>query len=506
MASPVKSKSPHSNQNDDNPKYPTITRAELAGGYFNKHVAFVIKTPTGAIIKRRYTDFEWLRHLLCSLYPGAFIPPIPPKLPVAMWPQGYLLMRKRELQQFLQRLEVIPYLKAEEVTAFFLKNHGAFDKARKKWEKDHPRPSNRQLFDKMIETFPNIHETKTPEDIDKRCKQSTELINESIAQLDIMVKSSETFIDVTKECCEAMTDFRSCFEELIRIEYSGIEMNNTRYCEDKRVDISPYVEQWKTYKLDEINNMSVYYVPTLNRALNDLRVIKEILLVRDKLQSDYREAKRRADVWNAQDGALVRSSDLAKKHREVQREEDLRYLKGFVEKLVLGQLNVVFCANTRRWKKSVHLFASKHLLALEKVLGSWKNLANKILKDKGHTDGIFKAVPVENMTDDVVKEEVEIKDDVKEEIEIDLEKEEERRKEEEERRRQEEERRQRQKEEEEEAERIRKEREAIEEEERLKKEKKAEELKKQKEASKEKMNQMFTDEQQPQNEFPWDDQ
>eukprot|EP01083_Nonionella_stella_P225268 801059_1 len=169
-------------QKDDNPKYPTITRAELAGGYFNKHVAFVIKTPSGSEIKRRYTDFEWLRHLLCMLYPGAFIPPIPPKLPVAMWPQGYLLMRKRELQQFLQRLEVIPYLKKEEVTLFFLTNHGtdSFDKSRKKWEKQHPKPSYKQLFDKLILTFPKIHETKTPDDMDKRCKQSTELILESI--------------------------------------------------------------------------------------------------------------------------------------------------------------------------------------------------------------------------------------------------------------------------------------------------------------------------------------
>ena len=107
-----------------------------------------------------------------------------------MWPQGYLLMRKRELQQFLQRLEVIPYLKKEEVTTFFLTNHGgSFDKSRKKWEKQHPKPSDKALYDKLIETFPKIHETKTPEDMDKRCKLSTELIDESIKQLEIMVKS-----------------------------------------------------------------------------------------------------------------------------------------------------------------------------------------------------------------------------------------------------------------------------------------------------------------------------
>merc|ERR1712083_449041 len=162
-----------------------------------------------------------------------------------------------------------------------------------------------------------------------------------------------------------------------------------------------------------INNMNVYYVPTLNRALNDMKVIKEILTSRDKIQSDYKDAKKRADVWSQNENKIVRSSDLAKKHREIQREQDLKNLKIFVEKLVLGQLNVVFCANTRRWKKSCNLFASKHLVALEKVLGSWKGLSNKILKQNGdgNMDALHKAMivetlssPMESITDHFPKE------------------------------------------------------------------------------------------------------
>jgi len=517
-----------SEQKDDNPKYPTITRAELAGGYFNKHVAFVIKTPSGAEIKRRYTDFEWLRHLLRQLYPGAFIPPIPPKLPVAMWPQGYLLMRKRELQQFLQRLEVIPYLKKEEVTNFFLTNHGgAFDKARKKWEKGHPKASDKALYDKLVATFPSIHETKTPDDMDKRCQQSTQLIDESLKQLKVMVKASEQFIEVTKECCDAMGEFKNCFEGLTRIETEGVK-DHDHYFKDRRVDVSPHLEQWKAYKMEEINHMNTYYVPTLNRALNDLTVIKEILDSRDRIQGEHAEAKRRADVWNSDDGKQVRSSDLARKHREVQREEDLRNLRVFVEKLVLGQLNVVFCANTRRWKKSCNLFASKHLVALEKVLGSWKSLANKILKGKGDTDAMHKAVVVEEMDtpSNDTKEDREDRDEEKRDTlvvetlgndpvetvqdaqdELDKTKAEEM-----ERQRQEQEERER-KEREEEEERLRIKKELWEEEERKKKEEEArikkekeEELKREKEKNAAKMKEMFQDDDKPaDNEFPWED-
>merc|ERR1712129_277883 len=175
----------------------------------------------------------------------------------------------------------------------------------------------------------------------------------------------------------------------------------------------------KVYKMEEMNHMNTYYVPTLNRALNDLRVIKEILVSRDKIQSEHKEAKKRADVWNeasAKDQA-IRSKDLARKHREVQKEEDLQNLMIFVQKLVLGQLNVVYCANTRRWKKSCGLFASKHLIALEKVIGGWKDLLNEIAVKTGDLDGMSKAVVVETIGDIDVNESEDDDDEKKEVLE-----------------------------------------------------------------------------------------
>ena len=196
-------------------------------------------------------------------------------------------MRKRELQQFLQRLEVIPYLKKEEVTNFFLTNHGgAFDKARKKWEKGHPKPSDKALFDKLVETFPSIHETKTPEDMDKRCQQSTELIEESLKQLKVMVKSGVDFIAWNNECCDAIGQLRNGFEDLLRIESDGVG-DEKPYFREQRVDVSPRLEQWKAYKMEEINHMNTYYLPTLYRAFNDLTVIKEILESRDRIQAEH---------------------------------------------------------------------------------------------------------------------------------------------------------------------------------------------------------------------------
>ena len=362
---------------------------------------------------------------------GAFIPPIPPKLAIAMWPPGYLTTRSRELQHFLQRIELIPYLKEEEVTKLFLTKHEtSFDKERKKWEKQNPKPSEKEQYEKLKEIFPKIHSTQTPEDMDERCRESTKVINESIKYLNAMITAGETFVEKATECNEALYEFRRDFEDLLQIEYmDSIDI-------ERRVDVSPYFEEWQAFKADEIKQMNVFYVPTLHRALNDLKVIEEILCLRDKIQSDHTSAKKKADAWKEKEsedkadnsendskesqnehveeeeeekkeeveeqeeekkkepakendfknliGKLVdgKNKELAKKEREIEKEEDLRNLKDFVEKLVLGQLNVIFSANTRRWEKSCNIFAEKHVKSLEKMIESWKDLEYVILLGK----------------------------------------------------------------------------------------------------------------------------
>ena len=77
-----------------NKKIPTILRMELSGNWLTKHILFVIRLPTGVVIKRRFSDFIWLRNYLTRLYTGAFIPPLPERLSIALWPDGYLETRK----------------------------------------------------------------------------------------------------------------------------------------------------------------------------------------------------------------------------------------------------------------------------------------------------------------------------------------------------------------------------------------------------------------------------
>lgn len=58
----------------------TVSEPQTAGTYMTKYVTYRIMTqPFGFIVRRRYSDFTWLRRVLCMRYTGMLIPSLPPK-------------------------------------------------------------------------------------------------------------------------------------------------------------------------------------------------------------------------------------------------------------------------------------------------------------------------------------------------------------------------------------------------------------------------------------------
>ena len=60
----------------------TVSSPEkIDGGIFSKsYINYLISTsPFNYQVRRRYSDFEWLRNALLILYPGNILPPIPRK-------------------------------------------------------------------------------------------------------------------------------------------------------------------------------------------------------------------------------------------------------------------------------------------------------------------------------------------------------------------------------------------------------------------------------------------
>merc|ERR1712224_499465 len=55
-------------------------------------------------VRRRYSDFEWLRKALVLQYPGIFIPPMPKKQTRGRFKQKFIENRRAGLEEYMRRL------------------------------------------------------------------------------------------------------------------------------------------------------------------------------------------------------------------------------------------------------------------------------------------------------------------------------------------------------------------------------------------------------------------
>ena len=78
----------------------TVSDPETKIKWGTKHLTYLVRSPHGEV-RRRFSDFVWLRDTLCAQYVGVFVPPMPPKKPLGILDDEFLDERLRDLGRFL---------------------------------------------------------------------------------------------------------------------------------------------------------------------------------------------------------------------------------------------------------------------------------------------------------------------------------------------------------------------------------------------------------------------
>ena len=96
---------------------------EMDGGIiYGKYIIYkVITDPFGWNVKRRYSDFDWLRQLLIKFYPGFNIPPLPKKNSSSRrFETDFIIKRMKFLELFINKVIENESFKANEFIYAFL--------------------------------------------------------------------------------------------------------------------------------------------------------------------------------------------------------------------------------------------------------------------------------------------------------------------------------------------------------------------------------------------------
>ena len=129
---------------EENPIIQVGFPEKVDGGFFSKsYVTYLVTTnPLNLKVRRRYSDFEWLRQMMKNLYVWNVIPTTPRKnkLGSDKFGEPFIQKRMRTLEKFLNYLLLNPILKSSQLFYDFIsiETEADFQKKKKVYEKTKP--------------------------------------------------------------------------------------------------------------------------------------------------------------------------------------------------------------------------------------------------------------------------------------------------------------------------------------------------------------------------------
>ena len=206
----------------DNPFIQVGFPEKVEGGFFSKsYVTYLVTTlPLNLKVRRRYSDFEWLRQIMMSLYIGNVIPTTPRKNKFGSdkFGDAFLQKRMRTLEKFLNYLLMNPIIKYSQLFYDFIsiENEADFNKKKKEYEKLKT-PQNINEHQSLTGRI-NIEVKKEKEIFFENIKDNISLneslltkLNENLKLLKVQIENITLKIDEIaqnwSELCKASTKY-----------------------------------------------------------------------------------------------------------------------------------------------------------------------------------------------------------------------------------------------------------------------------------------------------------
>lgn len=201
---------------------------------------------------RRYSDFHGLRELLLELFPGLYVPPLPPKrflqLPLSNWShEEFLKERYADLNRFLTRCVEIPPLRESHAFQVFLIDHEqGFKNALKSKTLEHCDRTDSAILERLQRNFGHsVGRVELPEDPSSRISQllqTFEVSRDALLAARVALDRVYTF---GAAFASEFKDFIAQVDELRQAELSYCR----KYAPDleQRINITPQLCQFRIY-------------------------------------------------------------------------------------------------------------------------------------------------------------------------------------------------------------------------------------------------------------------
>ena len=346
---------------------------KVDGGIFGKsYVTYLLETiPFGFKVRKRYSDFEWLRNMLSLQYVGCVIPPLCKKNYGERFSENLVSKRTRLLQKFMEGILVHPLMRNSQIFYDFIscENDEEFENKKKNYEKNLIIPNcakDMKSFNGQI----IISINKEKETYLENIKDNADINIKIIKQITKCYKSLITFM---QQASGKMKEISELWKKLYESSQSYYETNNTIESYNLMHKIMITLSDIENKKVDLMNN---YIREYFRFVKNEFVSLKELSTKVDTNKDIYHKA---FDKINNTKEKLFRQKNL--NNWQLADKNDLNY-----KKILLKNKNLAFSKMIPEETKNFNEIKYNYGFYLNSLISEYERL--RILNSRRHKDHV----------------------------------------------------------------------------------------------------------------------
>lgn len=306
----------------------------LSAGFMQSYTVYVVKSTICADgVRRRYSDFDWLRDVLVARYHGVAVPLMPEKRLVGNQSKGFVEERMAGLEQFLLLVVSNPYLRLDSTMRMFLTTQDgpAFEQAKRAAAGGvGADPSSNPG---LARWFGVLRSLPLPVDTDAACNELSVAVDDMEARVVATLGAVTRWWEASKASADALRAMRDSLSDWSTSSSTNASAmsetlrslkGHTAILSSKLKKGSDAFSNAHDLAVFSPNEIQIFLLDGLVTETHRLRSLKALLTVRDAAQKAYGAA------WTNQD----RMHFQMKQWREKGREDKALQLEGKVAESV----------------------------------------------------------------------------------------------------------------------------------------------------------------------------
>lgn len=380
MIAPKKSKSNLIRpQRTASPRILKILSTEERKGRVQKHTVYIIEcdpSPPGVItVARRYNDFKWLRGVLCTEFPGLFVPPLPPANVIGRFEDSFIEERRQDLERFLNRVEEVkPFAESMSFGMFLSRPETTFFEGRKEVEEQFNDRKEEDIASILNKLFPDLEEENLDENVhEDDIPKLREFLTKIDGQMTNLNKSALRLFKHLNFVSKEMLLFEESFDGL----YSA-ETNYPYKATSERLDVRKQFKLWSSYQTKQTDSYYDSFFRSLRYEHEDIKSLLELFKFHEDLYKKYSKivaALNKFDEIEANGAELKPAQERQRENDKVKR-KNINYLLDIITKIILkNEIILIWNNKTTAWRDKIQQFSKIQIQITNKMLNNWKNIA-----------------------------------------------------------------------------------------------------------------------------------